>query len=211
MFGRRFFGGSYFGAHYFGQGGSSPGSGEYFGNSYFGVRYYGGGYFGPYTPATGPSDYFGNRYFGQRYYGGGYFGPYAVVPPPVSGGKSHTALYLRQLLVEHYEREFNKPKVKDVVVKEYEEKSKAARPYDRIVSKVVSTPRLPTKTQYVGQRQAELVASAEEALANETPRVVEALLEAALKSPSLELDLKRFVERKRRRETDELLLLTAIL
>jgi hypothetical protein len=138
-------------------------------------------------------------------------GTLSAVPQP-STGKSHTDLYIRQMLVDYYTKAFEK---------KFEESIKpdainpdTGIPVSAKKRKVLSLKKTPEPT-----RVAEAVARAEPTLQNTPEIVVADLIDSALKFNALVFDFEAFAaeqrqkheQYRRQREDDELLLFMSVL
>lgn len=132
--------------------------------------------------------------------GAGTVTAYLTAAPVGPAGKSHTNLYLRQILTEYYEAAFNKPRVEPAVA------PAAPSPAPAAVRKPEPTPARPSV-----QIEA-LISAAEQSLANKPIDAVSALVAEALKFNTLVADFTAFerrVQSRRAREEEELLLLAS--
>jgi hypothetical protein len=116
------------------------------------------------------------------------------VQPVVGDGKSHTNLYVKQLLTEYYEQAFKKPEVVELVAK-----AKVPKPGKKLPDHD-DVPQID-----------KLIEKAEKVLSNKSNVDVANLVETALKFNLLVTDFNDFAKKQRDKENQELLLFSLVL
>jgi hypothetical protein len=117
--------------------------------------------------------------------------------PVIAGtGKSHTSLYIKQVLVDYYTEAFKRPEVIEKV------RAESLRKSTKLIrqAEVDDLPKIEA-----------LIEKAEKELAEQPDVVVANLVESALKFNSLVTDFNDFAKKRRQQEDLELLLFSMVL